>query len=83
MQKFFTFKDYGKERIKRQSVIYLCVQILNLGINTLLMYVSVDVLHAHYLIAQTLIAGGMAVSNFLIYKHLVFAPAVVYNENNR
>ena len=83
MQKFFTFSDYTKEKIKQQTALYLGIQIFNLGLNTLLMYVGVTLLHIQYIIAQLLISGGMAVYNFFVYKHLVFTPDAVYTDNNQ
>jgi len=72
MQKFFTFNDYGKERLKQQTVFYFGIQILNLSINTLAMYIGVDIFHIHYIISQALVGGIIAVYSFFIYKHLVF-----------
>jgi len=76
MQKFFTFNDYGKEKIRHQQVFYFGIQIFNLTVNTLLMYISVDLLHIHYIISQIIIASVMAISNFFVYKYLVFCPVV-------
>ncbi|MBI2673860.1 MAG: GtrA family protein [Candidatus Zambryskibacteria bacterium] len=83
MQKFFTFNDYTREKIKQQTVLYLGIQIFNLCLNTLLMYVGVDLLHIHYILAQVLISGMMAVYNFFVYKHLVFTPDAVYTDHNQ
>lgn len=82
MQKFFTFNDYTREKIKQQTALYLGIQIFNLCLNTLLMYIGVDILHIQYIIAQVLISGVMAVYNFFVYKHLVFTPDAVYTDNN-
>jgi len=83
MQKFFTFNDYTREKIKQQTVLYLGIQIFNLCLNTLFMYIGVDLLHIHYILAQVLISGMMAVYNFFVYKHLVFTPDAVYTDNNK
>ena len=82
MQKFFTFNDYTREKIKLQTAFYLGIQIINLCLNTLLMYIAVDLLHVQYVLAQVLISGAMAVYNFFIYKHIVFTPDAVYNKKN-
>ena len=76
MQKFFTFNDYAKEKIRQQSIIYLGIQIFNLGINALLLYLSVDMLHIHYLISQVWVLGVIAVYSFFMFKHMVFTPKV-------
>ena len=83
MQKFFTFNDYTREKIKQQTVLYLGIQIFNLCLNTLFMYIGVDLLHIHYILAQVLISGMMAVYNFFVYKHLVFTPDAVYTDNDQ
>lgn len=79
LQKFFTFNDYTKSETGKQAAFYLGFQVFNLCLNTLLMYVGVDLMHIQYLIAQVLISGGMAICNFFVYKHLVFTPDAVYN----
>lgn len=81
MQKFFTFNDYNREYIGRQSVLYFGFQVFNLCLNTLLMYIGVDLLHVPYLFSQILIGATMAVCSFLVFKHIVFTPNSIYNEN--
>ena len=83
MQKFFTFNDYTREKIKQQTAFYFGIQIFNLCLNTLLMYIGVDLLRIQYVLAQVLISGGMAIYNFFVYKHMVFTPDAVYTENNQ
>lgn len=80
MQKFFTFSDYTRERVKRQTVLHMSIQLFNLGLNTLAMYVGVDLLHLHYLLAQFAIAVVMASYSFLFYKYAVFTR---YTAENR
>ncbi|MDO8589694.1 MAG: GtrA family protein [bacterium] len=82
MQKFFTFNDYTKEKIRQQSLVYLGIQILNLGVNALLLYISVDMLHIHYLISQFFVLGLVAVYSFFVFKYLVFSPDSIHNENS-
>ena len=80
MQKFFTFNDYTKDKVKQQSTLYLGFQVFNLGLNTLCMYIAVDLLRIQYILAQISIAVMMAVYNFFVYKHLVFTPDPIYNK---
>lgn len=82
MQKFFTFNDYTREKIRRQSALYLSVQIFNLGVNTLLMYTSVDLLGIHYIVAQIFAGGIIAVYSFFIFKHFIFNSTVTNMEVN-
>src|SRR3989344_5539633 len=72
MQKFFTFNERGLERIKQQSILYLGIQIFNLGVNAMFMYISVDILNIHYLISQFFILGFIAAYSFFIFKHFIF-----------
>ena len=52
MQKFFTFKDYSKNNMSKQTFYYFLIQIINLGMNTFLMFLSVGLLHIHYMVSQ-------------------------------
>jgi len=83
MQKFFTFSDYTKRKIKQQTLFYFLIQLFNLGLNTLLMYISVDILKIYYIVAQVLIIGIIAIYSFFAYKHLVFTPDVVNDEKQQ
>ncbi|OGN16169.1 MAG: hypothetical protein A3B99_00900 [Candidatus Yanofskybacteria bacterium RIFCSPHIGHO2_02_FULL_44_12b] len=80
MQKYFTFNDFTRDRIGKQGILHVGIQIFNLCLNTLLMYLLVDPAGVHYLLAQVISAGSIAVYSFFFYKHMVFAPAVVYNK---
>ena len=80
LQKFLTFNDQSKSGAGKQATFYLAFQVFNLCLNTLLMYVGVDLLHIQYILVQVLIASMMAISNFFVYKHLVFTPDAVYNK---
>lgn len=72
LQKFWTFRDKGKEKIYQQVGFYFIIAIANLGLNAALMYLSVDILKIWYLLAQILVSGIIAVESFLIYKFLIF-----------
>jgi putative flippase GtrA len=80
LQKYFTFNDYTRHNIRRQTILYLGLHTFNLGLNTLLMYVGVDLLEIPYLISQALIVALLAISNFFTSKHLVFTPDAPYNK---
>ena len=81
LQKFFTFNDRNRSKIRQQATFYFGFQIFNLGVNTLFMYIEVDLLHIQYIVAQMLIVIVMTIYNFFIYKHLMFTPDTVYNES--
>lgn len=80
LQKFFTFNDQSRVTLKRQAVFYFGYQVFNLGVNTLFMYIEVDLLHIQYIVAQFLIIIVMTIYNFFVYKHLVFTPDALHNK---
>jgi putative flippase GtrA len=69
MQKFWTFQDGSKEKIKSQAIIYIIVTTLNLGLNTLCIYLFVE-FGFHYLFAQILSSIIIAIESFFVYKYL-------------
>lgn len=72
MQKFFTFSNYTKEKIRQQTIFYFGVQIINLGINTFFMYINVHLFNIHYIVSQVITGGIIAIYTFFVYRHLVF-----------
>ena len=76
LQKFWTFGDASVHMIKKQLVMYLVAAVINLGVNTMLMYSFVEYLHLHYLIAQIITSGLLAIGSFFVYQHLIFKIAV-------
>jgi glycosyltransferase involved in cell wall biosynthesis/putative flippase GtrA len=88
LQKYWTFRDREQEKIYRQMGLYLAVAVTNLGLNTLLMFLLVDILGIWYLLAQVLVISVIAVESFLIYKFLIFnrptrsAPVLPDSKNN-
>lgn len=72
LQKFWTFRDGRKEQMHKQMTIYFFVALAGLGINTLFIYLFVDVFHIWYLSAQFIVSGFLAFSNFAIYKFFIF-----------
>jgi putative flippase GtrA len=72
LQKLWTFKDREVEKIHIQAGTYLLVTLCNLGINTLLVYLFVQFLSFHYLIAQILASILIGFESFFAYRELVF-----------
>jgi len=72
LQKFFTFRDAGRERIYRQMGQYLFVGLMNLGLNTLGMYLAVEIFGIWYLLAQIIVTIIIAIFSFIIYKTYIF-----------
>lgn len=76
LQKFWTFKDHVTDNMHVQASIYLLVSLVNLGLNTLLMYFFVDLLHMWYVFAQVLTGGLIAILSFFVYKKFIFKNSV-------
>lgn len=72
LQKFWTFKDNSMEQIYSQGFAYGAITLINLGINTLLVYGFVEALHAHYLVAQAFAAAIVAIESYFLYRRFVF-----------
>jgi dolichol-phosphate mannosyltransferase len=80
LQRFWTFRDRASGPIHRQFAGYAVVTTMNLGINTIVVYVLVEYAGVWYLLAQ--IAGGLliAVTGYLAYHFFVFTPASAQSE---
>ena len=72
LQKFWTFKDMRKEVIRQQMILFLILSLINLLINTLLIYVFVEYMHLWYVAAAVVSGVLLAISNFFTYKHVIF-----------
>jgi len=72
LQKFWTFRNYNKEKIPLQIALYLANSFIGLNLNGLLMYLLVNKLGIWYMLAQVLVSLGIAVYNFFVYKFIIF-----------
>ena len=73
LQKFWTFRDRDTKNMMKQTYLYLFVAIVNLGINTLLIYLFVDYIHIHKFISKVIANAMIAVESFLVYRYFIFA----------
>ena len=72
LQKFWTFKS-AKKNIYFEASSFLVMQIVvNLFLNTALLYIFVDYLHLWYILSQVLISLGLAVITFFTSKKYIF-----------
>ncbi|MEK7575040.1 MAG: GtrA family protein [Patescibacteria group bacterium] len=71
-QKFWTFTDKSTENIHIQASAYLVAGIVNLGLNTLSIYLFVTYAGFHYLLAQIVAGVIIACESFFVYKYLIF-----------
>lgn len=72
LQKFWTFADKNTDKLAHQTRIYFIVSAINLGINTMLIYLFVDIVHLHYLLGQFIASGLLAISSYFIYSGFIF-----------
>jgi len=72
LQKFWTFSDNSRDKIKQQMAIYFIVGSVNTAINAWAMNLLVNSWHIWYLLAQVIVAGSIALYSFIIYKFLIF-----------
>lgn len=72
LQKFWTFGDDRTHLLRRQAIIYFCIVLCNLVINTALVYAFVEYLRFMPLIAQALASLIVAFESFFAYRFLVF-----------
>ena len=56
-----------------QFVQYVTVGLCNIGINTAIVYLMVNYLSVHYLVAQTTGAGVLALWSYFAYSRFIFA----------
>lgn len=72
LQKFWTFQDRFTHDMREQFVRYSAVVLMNLFLNTALMYFLVDKAGLWYLFAQVLTTGTVAIVGYIGYKRFVF-----------
>lgn len=74
MQKFWTFRDKSLALVNTQLVKYFVVMIINLAINTALLYWLVEYVHVNKLLAQIVAMAALAFVSFFVYQFVIFKP---------
>lgn len=72
MQKFWTFQDTPLHDVHTQFARYLAIVLMNLLLNTSLVYLLVEKAGVWYLIAQGLASVVVAIAGYFGYRHFVF-----------
>jgi putative flippase GtrA len=72
LQKFWTFADRTIHLVKKQLFTYLMIALINLWLNTMLLYAFVEWVHVHYVVAQIIASALLAVESYFLYQHFVF-----------
>lgn len=81
LQKFWTFKNTNKDGIHKQATVYFIVAVINLGLNTLFIYLAVEFLNLHYILGQIVASGLIAISSFFIYSKFIFHHKSVFDSS--
>lgn len=74
LQKYWTFGNFERQRgvVQKQLSTFFLIALINLGLNTTLMYFFVGMCGFWYMFAQFLSSGLIALSSFFLYKIFVF-----------
>lgn len=72
LQKWWTFRDTSRTRIKTQAAQYALTSMAGIVVNLLCMYVLVEWLSIHYVLAQIIAALAVAFGSFFVYKTIIF-----------
>lgn len=75
LQKFWTFRDKNIQKIAKQTTLYFAVAVVNLSMNTLLVYIFVDYAEINKFLSKVLASGIIAIESFLVYRHVIFAKS--------
>ncbi|MCX6787205.1 MAG: GtrA family protein [Candidatus Kaiserbacteria bacterium] len=72
LMKFWTFSDHSRDGFHKQISGYFFVAVVNLTLNTFLVYTFVEWAGLYYLFAQIAAAALIAVESFFVYQHVIF-----------
>lgn len=77
LQKFWTFEDRAHEGTTFKIGIFFLNSLLNLALNTLLMYALVDGLGLWHMLAQCIVIGILMGMNYTVYRLYIFQPTTI------
>lgn len=80
LQKFWTFIDHRTDVLPAQAGLYALIQIWDLCVNTLGLYILVEHFHIWYIGAQISMSLVIAVQNFLLYRKFIFTQKLIEHE---
>ena len=78
VQKLITFRDKTTDNLRREIFLYLSIALFNVTANGGIMYSLVDLVHIHYMPAQVISAGIIAVWSLGVYRYIIFKNAVIH-----
>jgi len=80
---FLSVKNTNLGSKTKDKALFMIIGIVGLGMNELGMFISVDLLGIHYLIAKIIIAGIVMMWNYLARKYFIFNLKFLKEENNQ
>ena len=60
--------DVSKKQTAKEFIIFIILSVIGLGLNSLIMYVSVDLMHIHEMISKIIATAIVMVYNFITRK---------------
>lgn len=69
LQKFWTFEN-PHEGVARQGLLFILINLGNLALNTLILYLLVSEAHLWYIAAQLLASAVIAVESYFLYRRI-------------
>ncbi|PLX21284.1 hypothetical protein C0584_03095 [Candidatus Parcubacteria bacterium] len=76
LQKYWTFEDERMSVKTRQMLLHFLVACMNLTLNTLGLFLLVDLVRVHYLVAQLIVVSILGMGSFLIYNIIIFKKSI-------
>lgn len=74
LQKYWTFQNHSAEHVHVQFGRYALLALVNLSLNTGIVYVLIDTFGTFYLLAQAIGAATIGINSFFIYRAFIFPP---------
>ena len=60
--------DVSKKQTAKEFIVFIILSVIGLGLNSLIMYVSVDLMHIHEMISKIIATAIVMVYNFITRK---------------
>jgi len=72
LQRTWTFERKQRNTLTRHMVLFLGIALLNLALNTCIVYIAVEYIGLWYVLAQIIAGIIVATSTFFVYQHFIF-----------
>lgn len=76
LHKFWTFKDHSTDGVHKQAGKYLLSSLFGLCLNTLILFVCVDLIHLYVYMGQIIAGGLTACVTFFISRDYIFNQVI-------